>query len=115
MHRSFVLALVAVFALLGAAAAQADTISLVGDKDCFGLGGPCPDGTRWRDDLGGVFFTSYRTAGDPVFTDEWDSFDSVSYLRLCRARPRAPTSSRSTGVHRVRQRNSLLRASHETP
>jgi len=79
MHRHLVLALVVVLTLVGGTVAQADTISLVGDKDCFGLGGPCPDGTLWRDGLGGTFFTSNRTPGDPLYTDEWASFGSVSY------------------------------------
>lgn len=61
------------------AVANASVISTVGDKDCFGLGGACPDGTRWRDDLGGVFFTSNQGLGDPAFTDAWDSPGAVAY------------------------------------
>ena len=78
----------------------------MGDKDCFGLGGPCPDGTRWIDDLGGVFITSNRTAGDPLFTDEWDSFDSVSY-RHSYVLGAAPTSAllelRIAGIHDINE------------
>ena len=62
------------------APAMADTTSLVGDKDCFGLNGNCPDGTRWRDDLGGVFFTNYQMPGDPSFTDKWSADADISYL-----------------------------------
>lgn len=64
-------------------------VSLVGDKDCFGIGSaacvgdPVPaDGTRWRDDLGGVFFTDYRDAGDLAtapFTDRWAANGGFSY------------------------------------
>jgi hypothetical protein len=58
---------------------QADVISLEGDKDCFGLGGSCPDGTLWRDDLGGVFFNNYSDPGDPAFTDKWSSDVAPAY------------------------------------
>lgn len=60
-------------------------VDLVGDKDGFGVpGAPAvpADGTRWSDDLGGVFFTDYRDAGDLAnapFTDIWDSPLSFSY------------------------------------
>jgi len=60
-------------------ALQAEVVSLVGDKDCFGLGGPCPDGTLWRDQLGGVFWTNYQTVGDPTFTDKWSTDPNISY------------------------------------
>ena len=53
--------------------AAASVISMDGDADCFGLGGSCPDGTLWRDDLGGVFFTNYQDPGDPAFTDKWSA------------------------------------------
>jgi hypothetical protein len=61
-------------------ALQADVTSLVGDKDCFGLGGSCPDGTLWRDQLGGVFWTNYQGPGDPAFTDKWSGDADVSYV-----------------------------------
>lgn len=64
---------------MAAAAANADVISLLGDKDCFGLGGSCPDGSRFVTDLGGAFFTSYQDPGDPAFTDDWTTPGSVSY------------------------------------
>lgn len=70
--------------ILGAAfyagsASAAVVTSLVGDKDCFGLGGPCPDGTLWRDGLGGVFFNNYQDPGDPAFTDKWSSDIGPTY------------------------------------
>jgi hypothetical protein len=39
--------------VLNSSSARAGTISLVGDIDCFGLGGSCPDGRLFRDGLGG--------------------------------------------------------------
>ena len=54
--------------------------SLIGDKDCFGLGGSCAEGTLWRDDLGGTFFTNYQGAGDPSFTDKWDADANITYF-----------------------------------
>lgn len=47
--------------------------STVGDIDCFGLGGACAGGDLWRD-LGGSFFSDYRSAGDITtasHTDQW--------------------------------------------
>ena len=81
---------------------RAATISLVGDVDCFGLGGPCPDGTLWRDQLGGVFFTSNQGAGDPLFTDIWTAA-AVSYSHTY---ANAPASSatlelRIAGIHDI--------------
>jgi len=70
---------VALAILAFASSAQAGPISLVGDKDCFGLGGVCPDGTLWRDGLGGTFFSNYQTASDPFFTDKWSSDVSPTY------------------------------------
>jgi len=58
---------------------QAGVVSLVGDKDCFGLGGSCPDGTLWRDHLGGTFFSGYQGAGDPSFTDKWSTDVNIVY------------------------------------
>jgi hypothetical protein len=72
----------AVGLLMPSANAEASTISLVGDIDCFGLGGSCPDGTRWRDDLGGVFFSNYQDVGDPAFTDKWSSDVAPSYTHV---------------------------------
>ncbi|MBT0665364.1 PEP-CTERM sorting domain-containing protein [Geobacter pelophilus] len=62
--------------------AGATTIdSMVGDKDCFGLGGSCADGTLWQTQLGGVFGfpSSYQDAGDPAFTDKWDADVATTY------------------------------------
>lgn len=64
-------------AFAGPAAADA-----IGDKDCFGLGGSCPDGTLWQTGLGGVFFTDYRSAGDIAtapFTDIWGAPSAITY------------------------------------
>ncbi len=56
-------------------AANADVItSMVGDADCFGLGGTCADGDLYRDGLGGSFFADNRDAGDLAtasHTDNW--------------------------------------------
>jgi hypothetical protein len=72
--------LVLAFLILACASSvEAGTISLVGDKDCFGLGGACPDGTRWMTDLGGSFFSSYQGPGDPLFTDKWSADISPTY------------------------------------
>ena len=42
---------------------------LIGDKDCFGLGGACSDGDRYYQDLGGTG-DSNRDPGDPLGTDQ---------------------------------------------
>jgi hypothetical protein len=60
-------------------AANAAILSIAGDADCFGLGGSCPAGTLWRDQLGGVFFTSNATAGDGPFTDQWFATATPTY------------------------------------
>ena len=84
--------------------ASASVISLLGDKDCFGLGGACPDGTRWQDDLGGVFFTSNQGIGDPAFTDVWSTPDDVSYTHTY-AMGGAPISAelevKIAGIHDI--------------
>lgn len=64
-------------ALLGWASIA--SANLIGDKDCFGLGGSCPDGSLWRDELGGTFFADYRDAGDPAFTDVWFTEHAIAY------------------------------------
>ncbi len=66
-------------AVMLTAPSQAAVLATAGDDDCFGLGGTCADGTLWRDDLGGVFFTSNADPSDPNFTDEWDSFNNPTY------------------------------------
>lgn len=78
MRKVGLLALLASLAVASPAGAST-VISSAGDADCFGLGGSCPPGTLWRDGLGGVFFTSNATAGDPAFTDAWNTFTAVSY------------------------------------
>jgi hypothetical protein len=60
-------------------AANAAILSIAGDADCFGLGGSCPAGTLWRDQLGGVFFTSNATVGDGPFTDQWFATATPTY------------------------------------
>ena len=61
-------------------------VSLVGDKDGFGLtGAPAvpADGTLWQTDLGGSFFNDYRDALDVAtapFTDKWSSDAAVTYV-----------------------------------
>lgn len=67
-------------------------VDLVGDEDCFGLEGECPDGTNWRDDLGGSFFSDYRDAGDPAFTDQWFSEADIMYTHSYTL-PGSPLSS----------------------
>lgn len=57
-------------------------VSLVGDKDCFGLNGSCPDGTLWRDGLGGTFWSNYQDPGDPSFTDKWGDDKSPTYQHV---------------------------------
>ena len=76
---SFVAVLLMVLGIF--TSAQATVIDLVGDKDCFGLGGSCSDGTLWRDDLGGAFgFPKlYQNMGDPSFTDKWSADVAVTY------------------------------------
>lgn len=76
------LAMVAGLVLVASAAHAAVIVDLVGDVDCFGLGGSCPDGTLWRDELGGVFFTDSRDASDVAnapFTDQWFSGIGITY------------------------------------
>ncbi|MEM9838924.1 MAG: VPLPA-CTERM sorting domain-containing protein [Pseudomonadota bacterium] len=59
--------------------ASAAVESLVGDEDCFGLGGSCPEGSLWRADLGASFFDDNRDPGDPFGTDQWDTFVVPTY------------------------------------
>lgn len=55
-------------------------VSLVGDKDCFGLDGACPDGTLWMSDLGGTFWNNYQDPSDPSFTDKWMNAVAPTYM-----------------------------------
>src|SRR5215472_14392036 len=63
---------------------HADVISLLGDKDCFGVPGAtsCPAGSLFVTDLGGTFFADYRTPTDPAFTDIWSTPGGVSYTHM---------------------------------
>jgi PEP-CTERM motif len=60
-------------------AANAAVLSMVGDADCFGLGGSCPAGTLWQTQLGGAFFTSNATPSDGLFTDQWFAASNPTY------------------------------------
>lgn len=81
MKGSSLLGMLAGVFLLGLAgtAHAALLTDTLGDKDCFGLGGSCPDGTLWQDDLGGTFGANYSTPADPSFTDRWFSASNIAY------------------------------------
>ena len=73
---------VVLFYALASTATAGLITSTVGDADCFGLGGACAAGDEWRDDLGGAFFTDYRSPGDNAtapHTDIWNSPTSPSW------------------------------------
>jgi hypothetical protein len=53
--------------------------SFAGDVDCFGLGGSCADGLGYVSDLGGTFFDDHSTGSDPLGTDHWDAWDTVTF------------------------------------
>ncbi|MCA9242136.1 MAG: PEP-CTERM sorting domain-containing protein [Planctomycetales bacterium] len=56
-----------------AGVASAVTLTeMIGDKDCFGLGGVCLDGDHYVSDLGGTYFTDNRDIGEVLGVDEWD-------------------------------------------
>jgi hypothetical protein len=80
---------------------RADTISLLGDADCFGLGGSCPDGSLFRDELGGFFFANNQGPGDPAFTDWWTAPAAVSYTHTYVLGPAqsATLETRIAGIH----------------
>lgn len=72
--------------VLAASIASADTNSLYGDIDCFGLPGvtSCPDGSNWETGLGGVFFTDYRDAAELAansVTDIWAGPANISWTQ----------------------------------
>ena len=52
---------------------------LIGDKDCFGIGGTCADGDHFLDDLGSLFFVDRSEPDDPEGTDIWSNFLSPSF------------------------------------
>ena len=89
--------------VLNSSAARADTISLVGDIDCFGLGGSCPDGSLFRDGLGGFFFANNQGPGDPAFTDSWTAFSAVNYTHtyVLGLASSATLETRIAGIHDV--------------
>ena len=104
MHRANGLGLAVLLSLvLNSSAAHADTISLVGDIDCFGLGGSCPDGSLFRENLGGFFFANNQGPGDPAFTDAWTTFDAVSYSHTYVFGPAtsATLETRIAGIHDI--------------
>lgn len=85
---------------LSLAAAGPAWADLVGDKDCFGLGGACADGTLYRS-LGGSFFSDYRSATDLTnapFTDFWGSDAGISYAHSGTAGQTATLTLRIAGV-----------------
>src|SRR5215472_16050812 len=79
-----VLTLCSCLGLILARPAHADVVSLLGDKDCFGVPGAasCPAGSLFVGDLGGTFFADYRTPTDPAFTDIWSTPGGVSYTHM---------------------------------
>ena len=94
--------------VLNSSSAHADTISLVGDIDCFGLGGSCPDGSLFRDQLGGFFFASNQGPGDPAFTDSWTAPGAVSYNHtyVFSLAQSASLETRIAGIHDINQSDS---------
>jgi hypothetical protein len=80
-----------------ASSANATLISnTVGDSDCFGLGGSCADGDLWRDELGGIFFTDYRDAGDVAtasHTDIWSTLTNPTWVHSYSLGGEAPISA----------------------
>jgi len=108
MRSSIAFALAVLLSLaLNASSAHASTISIVGDVDCFGLGGSCADGSLYRDQLGGFFFANNQGAGDPSFTDSWTAFNSLSYIHTYS--PSLATSAlletRIAGIHDINLAN----------
>jgi hypothetical protein len=103
----FVLA-VLVPVVLSSSPAHAGPISLVGDIDCFGLGGSCPDGSLYRDDLGGFFFANNQQPGDPAFTDSWVPFAALNYDHTYVLGPTtsATLETRIAGIHDINLLNS---------
>lgn len=89
--------------VLNFSSAHAGTISLVGDIDCFGLGGSCPDGSLFRDELGGFFFSNNQGPGDPAFTDLWSAPGTVIYSHTYPSGPAtsATLETRIAGIHDV--------------
>ena len=104
MHRALAFSLAILVSLaLDSTSARADTISLLGDADCFGLGGSCPDGSLFRDELGGFFFANNQGPGDPAFTDSWTAAAAVSYTHTYVLGPAqsATLETRIAGIHDI--------------
>lgn len=68
---SFVIKILLITAVACIQVSGASVESLVGDRDCFGLKGPCPPGSLLLDNLGGQFFGDWSSVNDPTFTDRW--------------------------------------------
>jgi hypothetical protein len=87
--------------------------SLVGDKDGFGVSGAPAvpaNGLGFVSDLGGTFFTDYRSASDLTnapFTDIWDAPGSFSYTQSYILGGLTPTSAaldiQIAGIHDINQ------------
>ena len=106
MRRAFGFGLAVLVSLaLNSTSARADTISLLGDVDCFGLGGSCPDGSLFRDELGGFFFANNQGPGDPAFTDSWTVADAVSYTHtyVLGLADSATLETRIAGIHDINE------------
>ena len=104
MHRTIAFGLAVLISLvLDCSSANAGTISLAGDIDCFGLGGSCPDGSLFRDGLGGFFFSNNQGPGDPAFTDSWTAPGAVSYNHTYVLSPAtsATLETRIAGIHDI--------------
>jgi len=55
--------------LAAAPTAMSEVVSLMGDKDGFGVGCPIESGRNYLDY--GAYYADYRGVGDPAFTDNW--------------------------------------------
>ena len=109
MRRTIGLGLAVLVSLvLNASPAHAGPVSLVGDEDCFGLGGSCPDGSLYVDQLGGFYFANNQGAGDPAFTDWWRPFSTLSYNHTYVLEPAtsATLETRIAGIHDINLLNS---------
>ena len=93
--------------VLNSSSAHAGSISLVGDIDCFGLGGSCPDGSLYRTQLGGFFFANNQGPGDPAFTDSWMPASVVSYnhMYVFGLAQSATLETRIAGIHDINLAN----------
>lgn len=69
MKRSTVICVSAGVILMLATASPAAVTDLLGDKDGFGVGCPIASGQHFLDY--GYYWSDFRDAGDPSFTDNW--------------------------------------------